>query len=401
MQEKLIIYLHEQDLSRPSWAVVDADGQVRQATHHDNADGLASIAEDKEVIVVVPAQDVLLTRATLPKMSRSRLAQALPYALEEQLIADVDSLHFAAGDLQADGSLPVAVIAHEKMQLWLATLQAWGLQPDSLLPMMLALPLEENNLHVVISELVVMRTGECQGFACDVGNFNALLDMALAAMPKQPTLIYIHNASHQALPPLSDLVVECREEKIEMGELIADLSSQAAKACPINLLQGRYASKKSRFPQMKKMWKWAACLGAAWVVLLFLYPAISYFILAKRVNGIEDQMAVIYKRNFPQANSMVAPKLRMEEKWRKVSAQIGENRLLLLIANVGKGMQATPNIKLNRLDFQNNQLTLELSAASSDQFTAFADYLTQQGLSVKQQNVNLIGERVNATLQIE
>src|SRR5689334_16197691 len=130
MQEKLIIYLNPTDLNLPSWAVVAADGVVRQSAHRDHATGLAHIAEGKEIIAIVPAEDVLLTKIQLPKMNRARLMQAVPFALEDELIADVDTLHFAVGEYEADKELTVAVVAQEKMQQWLGMLSSWQLKAD-------------------------------------------------------------------------------------------------------------------------------------------------------------------------------------------------------------------------------------------------------------------------------
>jgi type II secretion system protein L len=169
----------------------------------------------------------------------------------------------------------------------------------------------------------------------------------------------------------------------------------------LNLLQGPYAVKKSKFVQQDKIWHVLFGLVTAWVVLLFLYPTVSYLILQKRVSGIDAQIVEIYKRNFPQSSSIVAPKLRMEEKLQKANSAIGQNRLLLLLGYIGKGVTKAEGIKLKHIDFQNNQLTLELTVATSEEFSTFTDFLTQQSLNVKQQNANLTGSRINATLQVE
>ena len=401
-QEKLIIYLHSTEAEQPSWAVVDADGMVRQSASRDNASGLAEIAEDKEVIVIVPAEKVLLTAVKLPKMNRSRLLQAVPYALEDELIDEVDALHFAIDEYHADRDLPVAVVAHEHMQQWLNVLQSFGIQADSIMPAMFALPYEAEAWHVAISELVVVRTGLFQGFAGDKQNLATLLDAALMSSLQMPAQIHLHNYTNHAFSGVLEIPAKIQEDFLKESDWIKDFARHAAKnAGSINLLQGPYAVKKFRLPQMNKLWKITAGLAIAWVFLLFFYPALSYFILKHRMNAIEDQVAEIYKRNFPQASSIVAPKLRMQEKLQNLNADRGASRLLLLLGYVGKGMAETPNIKLSRFDFQSNQLSLELTAATSDDFSAFTDYLTQQGLSVKQQNANLVGSRINATLLIE
>src|SRR5215208_8214042 len=49
---------------------------------------LHELIRDKEVIVFVPAEDVLCTHVTLPKMKWSQAKQAIPFTLEERLAAD-------------------------------------------------------------------------------------------------------------------------------------------------------------------------------------------------------------------------------------------------------------------------------------------------------------------------
>lgn len=401
MQEKLIIYLHANDLTHPGWAVTDSEGGVSQSAYRDNAEGLAAIAEGKEVWVWVPAEDVLLVSIKLPKMSRARLIQALPFALEEQLIADVDTLHFAPGYHHAENDLPVMIVAHEKMQHWLSVLQAWNIQPDHLLPLVYALPYVENDWYLAMNEMAVVRSGLFQGFACDKTNLHALLDLNLEAAAHLPQRIEVKNYTSQPFHLPLDIPVTIREENSQPDQWISDLAGQCANAPALTLLQGKYALKKANLPRVEKIGKALRYAAVAWIVLLFLTPLISYFILRQRVSSIDNQIAQIYKRNFPQASNVVAPKLRMEEKLRKTSAQMGESRLLSLLGFVGKGMLETPSVKLKRFDFQSNQLTLELTAASSEDFSAFTDFLVRQGLNVKQKNANLTGEKVNATLEIE
>lgn len=395
MNSKIVIFLDSNN--HPGWAVLDSDRHAVRQVLDGNPEDLAADAREREVIVLVPGEDVLLVSAEVPKMNRARLAQALPFALEEQLVGDIDSLHFATGAYQADGTLPVAVVAHEKMRHWLELLRSWSVKADVLMPVSLALPYEESAWHVMLAESASVRSGVYHGFACERENLNEYLRLA-GPLPRQ---IHIHNYTSHACAGTLDDDIQCSEKLLPRSRMLADLASQAAQTQPLNLLQGQYAVKKSRLPHLHKMLQAAAVLAAVWVVLIFAWPAVSYFILKQRVSSIDSQIAVIYRRNFPQSASLVAPKLRMEEKLQKLSGQMGENRFLLLLGYMGKAMHAAPGVTLKRMDFQNSQLTLQLTAGSSDEFSAFTDYLTRQGLTVKQQNANLAGERVNATVTLE
>lgn len=402
MQETLVIYLHSEDLSHPSWAVIDHDGIVRETALHDQPEGLAHIAEGKEVIVLVPAEEVSLFLVTLPKMNHSRLLQALPYAIEEQLVSDVTHHHFAPGEYQANGELPVCVVAHEKCQEWLALLKTWQIVPDKMMSALFALPSSLITWTVVINHLALVKTAPFQGFACDQTNLNALLLLAESNAFTQPNLIEIFNFSKQPVSMTEPLLAPYQEHQLETENFMKMLGKGAtSQPVIINLLSGKYAIKKSKFPQIKKIWKITTGLAIALAAILLLSPLVSYFILAQSMRSLDQQVAQIYKHHFPQSTSIVAPKNRLEEKLQKLSNAMGDNRLLVLLGYVGKGLLETPGIKLKRFDFRNNQLSLELIANGSDDFTDFTNFLTQQGLNVKQQNVNLNGDRINAMLIVE
>lgn len=392
MQETLVIYIHAEAAERPSWAVLAADGSVRQHAYHDSAEGLAQIAAEKNIVVIVPAEDVLLTAVRMPKMNRSRLLQALPYALEEQLISDVENLHFAIGVYQPDTDLAVAIVAQAKMQQWQLLLQAWGVPAEIMIPLTFALPFSEDAWHVLIQDMAVLRMQALQGAACDIQNFPAFLAAALASVTVKPARIAIRNYSEHVVAEAVQVAPE---------DFIVDVARQALKTPYINLLQGHYAVKKSRLPPMDNLTRTVRMLSKLVLILLFFYPFGSLLILNHRAKTIDDNIAVIYKRNFSQATNVIAPKLRMQDKLNKLEAQIGENRVLLLLGYVGKALTETGGINLKRLDFQNNQLTLELTAATSMDFSAFTDFLSGKGLKLKQQNATLSGEHVNATVQVE
>lgn len=401
MQDKLVIYLHAQQLDRPSWAVIDEAGHINESVYQGEFTALSAVALNKAVCLLVPTEDVLLTTTMLPKMNRNRLLQALPFALEEQLIDDLDASHFALGEKIGDQWL-VAVAAHEKMEAWLALMRTHDIQLDAIIPSVFALPITSDTWQIYLADMALVRMGEIQGFACDVPNLNLMLDNALTQSNVLPASIELSNYTDAPYAPPAELIMPVTEQKASPSQFIRDLAAYLDEDKAPNLLQGRYAVKKAKRRQSQsKNLRPLLWLSGVWVALLLLYPLVSYVVLKSKLSSTNNEIAVIYKHQFPEASSIVAPKLRMEEKWQRLTAEAGENRVLVLFGHIGKGMQVSKGIKLNRADFQNNQLTLTLTAATSEEMTAFTDYLNNQGLSVKQQNVNLAGAHINATLQIE
>lgn len=400
MQQKLIIYLRAQDNINPDWVIVDESG-IQQKVRHGNAQDLSALADGKQVIVMVPAEEVVLTSAALPKMNRSHLVKALPFALEEQVIGDVDTLHFVPADNQSDENLSVAIVAKNKMQEWLALLQSWNVQADVLMPTLFGLPLEENTWIVALQDMAIVRMSAYQGFACDINNLNELLNIALHSTGQAPQQIHIKNYSSHTFVTALNAEINVKQDSHAENQLESDLAINTLKFPYINLMHGAYKSKKSRYPEMNKIWKTAMILSIALLSLLFLYPAISYLILNQRVNNISEQIAEVYKRNFPQSSSIVAPKLRMQEKLQAYMGHAGESKSLILMGTLGRAMNEAKGITIKRLDFQQNRMTLELSAASSQAFSRLTDFMTSHGLTVKQDSANLAGTHVNAIITVE
>lgn len=400
MRETLIIFLQNNAAIAPNWVVLGADNQVKEAICAGDPAALAALAVDKQIIVVVPAEEVLLTYVIMPKMNRSRLLEALPFALEEQLVEDVDTLHFAVGETQADGKLPVAVVAKKRMQEWVQQLQSYGVQSDQLIPLTFALPMEAETWAAINADVITVRTGDYTGFVCDHANAKILLTAALSSADVKPTKLRITSQTAIANSlQINDINVD--ELLYASNALYADCAQHAVKTPQLNLLQGQFRSKKSAFPYKGNAWRLLTYSLAAWIGLLVLYPFISYCLLASRANELEKEIASIYQKHFPNGGSLTAAQDKMQAKLQSLTTQTGDSRLFVMIGYIGKAIAGTPTIKLKQLNFQDDRITLDVSAATSGDFSKFNDFLTNEGLQVKQQHADLAGSRINATIVVE
>ncbi len=392
MTGKVIIYLNAADFNQSCW-------YLNGAHHVGDISLLTQAVIDKEVLVIVPARDVLLMSAQLPKMNRSRLLQALPFALEEQLIDDVEALHFAAGEEQADGQLPVAIVAKEKMQEWLTWLHQYQIQPTSMISAVFALATEPGAWSItLLFDGAIVRENANRGYGCDVDNLPSLLTASLETTNLKPEYINLNNYTLEAMRfplPISVHEVFAKDE-CSFLEFIANHDDQQA----INLLQGAYITKNPKKSEQKVGWRTVYILLAILLATIFLEPAISILLLQKEVHSVNAKIALIYKQYFPNSTSVVAPKQRLQDKWQQMSASSTDSAVLTQLAYLTKALQKVPTIKLKRFDYQSSTATIELSAPNSEDFASFTDDLTQHGLSVKQQNANLTEGRINASIQI-
>lgn len=407
MHEKLVIHLANDNVAHPNFALIAGDS-VLDLGFCTPWETIASFVPDREVWLIVPSEDVLLTTVTLPKMSHARLVQALPFAIEDTLIDELDTLHFALGKRQADESMPVAIVAHKKMQEWKTLLESHAIKADVLIPEALALPLAAAKWQIFISAgRAIVRTGFCAGFACEKTNLITLITLLKAQNLSLPETLDLREYGKMqspllASPTLSEtgFVINKEEGVYPEEEIVKDLSLAALKAPPLNLLQGTYAEKSLKSSTRKKLWIISGSLLFAWVVLLFVTPILSLIMLNHRFTLLETEVKTIYKNNFPKATTLVAPKLRMQQKLQQLTDQGGNSRLLRLLAFVGKGIGQN-QVQLQGFTFQDNRLSLEMTAATSDDISAFTEFLTREGLQVKQQNATVSDSKIKATLNIE
>jgi general secretion pathway protein L len=358
-----------------------------------NLEDIAANSSLYRVTVIVPGQDVLCLQTKIPKMSPHKLLQVVPFALEDQLLTDVNELHFAIGPALADNHWPVFVVAKKTMQAWLSQLAALNLQPACLLPETLAIPLTAGCWQVqLIADQAIVRTGPYSGFATDRQNLNELLALNLNADANQPAQIIIHNYTSQAADFTTE-TVEVIEKTYPSTTALTELFPSA----DINLLQGLFQPKASKKNHKKIGLR---CLAAALVMiaLLFTLHLISFAMLTHDFNNLEQQINSLYKKHFPNAKSVIAPKERMLTKLTQLTQQSTKNRLLLWFAYLGKSLSEITGIQITQLDFQNNQLNLQIIASNSDTLDRFTESLKQQGLSIKQQDVAVAGTNVKGTL---
>ena len=376
MQKRIAILLNPENSALADWVIVSEEGTTEQPVIQGELKNLAPTAKDAQVYVIVPAPDILLLQTQLPKLSRHKLQQALPFALEENLIDDVSQLHFATGPHQVDGLLPVAVVAKSKMQTWVEQMKTVGISPSAMISMTLALPLSEEAWQIyTYHDHKIIRTGKYSGFSADTALFDTMLD----AIPNKKNL--------ELIPEMSN------------STLLKTIADALPTLYFINLLQGSYPAKR-KSSNTKNVWKYAGILASIWLALAFLSNLTSLFILQYQASSINSAISKIYYRNFPHASSTVAPRERMEQKLKEVTGAAQKNNFLSLLATVGNSLSHSTGIRLQNLDYRNGILTLDVSSAAFDNLDALTRDLNANGLTVKQQNSAITGTQVKATLLI-
>ena len=315
------------------------------------------------LLVWTPPADTLLTQAILPTRNRRKIAQALPFALEEQLLGDPASLHFAYQRHDED-ALAVAVTARERMQAWLQTLHEARLQPTRLCPATLSLPLDVDDWGVAfVDGWIWLRTSPYAGMVCPATNHGppTLIAAALKearGTTQMPTRLTVFNA-----PP--DFAQEQWRTALEVEITVSEQSLWEARVNatpPLDLLQGDFAPARGLRKQLQPLVP-AAIIASIWLVGTLGFSVGNWWQLDRKHHSYQQVMTALFRQTFPDAKVVLDPALQMQRNLETLQAQTGgagNGDLLPLLAGIAPVMRANPQASLRTLKYEDAKLTLDL-----------------------------------------
>jgi general secretion pathway protein L len=388
-----------------SWLTLDDAGEPQGAVAHGRMQEALMLVPGRQVIVLTPASDVLLARAVVPNVGRQRLAQAIPYALEDQLGSEVEDLHFALGR-QADQAISVAVVARGKMDAWLEYLRGAGFQPDLLVPAVLALPYEEGT-WTVLREAggAICRSGVQAGFAADHDNLETLLSLAIAeagdAAPARLRIIDTPGAPALHAEAWSQTLGVSVSREAFPEDALAVLARNCHEDLAINLLQGDY-SRREQLEKLWRPWKPAAALLALWLIVYVGMTVSEVISLSRQAPKLQKQIEQAYLQAFPDASKVVNPKVQMQRRLDALRGNKGAgDGFLELLAQAGGPLKDTPNLELRNITFKEGQLNLDLRVQDLQVLDQLKQRLAAQSkMEVEIQSASSRDNKVESRLQL-
>ncbi len=388
MRKQLFIQLFEQQTGHVSEggeaAVLPASWVLRDeqrpsgALFHGNLQEAAAQAAGARVSVLVPGVDVVLAQVELPAMKAQRLARAVPFALEEQLAGDVDDLHVAIGQRDAQGRVANAVVSRQRLDDWLEQLKAVGLQADVMTPEMFGLQWEvedapgHNRWSMLIDGRVgLLRTGAQTGLAFETDSLlpvlQACVDDAGDTPPASLQLTVCGDDAFADSDEYRVLSASCAEQGIELSletknEVRSVMLAQGFdEQRAINLLQGDY-SRKQQLEKLLRPWRPALMLGGLWLLLQAGVFVMEYNRLATQDSELKEQIETVYREAFPESRNIVNPKVQMQRGLEKLRDSGGQSDgLLALLAQAGAVLKDTPGASLRTLRFKGSKLDVDVN----------------------------------------
>jgi general secretion pathway protein L len=391
-----ILYLHKK--GHVTQIQMNASGEILTQKNYSHLADLPAAEKGAGVIVIVPGEDILLTRVKIPKTNHRELLKAIPFALEEQLATDLNKLYFALGDFDTLEQLAVGVLDKEQFEIYLSQLRQFNVHADVLLPDYLAIPYKSNLWTVHIEKKrALVRTEKQAGFATDLDNLSMMLQLTFERSISLPHKIRIIN-KHGDIDDKFDKLKQNVEIEFIDNEKWAckELASQPA----INLLQGKYRS-KNKSSKLKTYWKIASITFAAWAIVLLGSQITELIYLNVHSKRLQKNIAAIYHQIFPGTHDVIEPEFRIKRELDNLSKSSRSNYFIALLGYVAPVLRQNPAIHLQSISYQDKQLTLQLEADKLSGLETFSHALTQQGLNVKQNRVDTTTKKIIAEIIIK
>jgi general secretion pathway protein L len=381
------------------WLPVDAGGIPQGEVRNGPLANAVREAEGRRVTVLVPGIDCLLTRVRIPGRNRQKLLRAVPYALEEHLSDEVEELHFALGDAGPEGDWPVAVINRHYMDGLVAALGDAGLEAQRVIPEMLALPQEGDEITALaMDDIVLVRTGPDSGYAVDAENLDAMLVMQQAE-DVAPLRLFVRP---DIQPPVVDEYLGEVTEVYYSDDPLAILA-QNPDAPAINLLQGDYR-RAGDWSRVWKPWRATAALLLAGVLVSLLAMGVDYYRLSRESEQLQARIEETFRAAVPGTRRVVNPRVQMQQQLDRLQrGGEGGTDFLAMLGKTGSVLKDIQGLKVDGLSFRSGRLDLDLKISSLQSLDQLKQALAERaGLEVEIQSATTgTDQRVQSRLRIQ
>jgi general secretion pathway protein L len=407
MMESLVIRLPEAADAPASWLVEDAAGARLSAVQTGPLNLATPLTAGKRIVVLVPGVDVLLAAPELPVRGAAKLAQVVPFALEENLAEDVDEMHFAIG--RRDGGrvgTPVAAVSHTRLRDWLERLRAAQIAPDVVVADNDPLPsLPAQTVVLIDADRLYVRQPGTPPAVVHAEPLAAALELAVldASTAETHLLVYLTPGDwteHQdTIDGLRSRVASLKVQLLPNG-VLPWLAHHAVTGAPLNLLQGEYAP-KSHWSDQFKTWRVAAILAGALVALNLLGKGVEIWHLGRVEKQLDASIESVFREAMPGEQNAVDARRRMEARLQAIrGGGTGGDSLLTALGSLGGAVAQVPETTLEALSFRGSVLDLKVTAKDVGSLDKLQRLVTERGMAAELQSSNPRPPGVEGRIQV-
>ncbi|MFZ2509291.1 MAG: type II secretion system protein GspL [Steroidobacteraceae bacterium] len=367
----------------PSWVITDAEGGGIGPVASGALAEAAPLAAGRTLVVIAPGASVSFALPELPVKGSARLAQVVPYAMEELLAGEIEQFHFAVGRTDASGRTLVAAVRREEMRSWLDTLAAAGLDPQALVPEPLCVPDNPGKIVAVIeSGRLLVRAPGTLPVALDAEPLTEAFALAGLIGEDRQVQLFVPpedwEQSREILEALRDATGSLDLQLLPDGALPL-LAAGGVRSEALSLLQGEFARRTGWSAEWRR-WRIAAFLALAAIALHVGVRGFELLRLHAEEQRLDAAIEQAVRTALPDVGRIVDPRAQIEQRLAGGGAADPAG-LLARLSAVGGALTGAGGPAIESLGWRNGSLQLQMTAPDTSAFVRFAQALTARGLA--------------------
>jgi len=366
--------------SQCEWALLQENG--KSTAGRSSLKDLPRPAD--RIQLIVPAAEVLITRASVPAAANRTAGSVLAFAIEEQTVSEPDANQVSWLGT-ADHDAVLAVVDKRGLERWRNALEAVGIRRYEIHSEMLFLPWTSGEWSIAWNgHEGFVRTGKLEAATTDSGDraspplsLQLMLDRA-EKDGQRPRSLALYTTAADTLPDLqaweASLGIPVRHAGPWDWRLAADREGAGlAQETP------RWRGLAGTLPKLRL---------AAWItgIALALHAValvVDWTLLASERQSLRRQMDARFRSTFPEAVAVVDPLLQMRRKLseaRHAAGQADSGDFLPMIQKVAPEMKDLPSGSIRVLSYEAGRMTLQIATLDEQSMNRIAGRLRQSGL---------------------
>jgi general secretion pathway protein L len=411
MTESLIIHLREG--AAPQWMVCNNDGHVIVNAVAGELAQATAMSTGRRVAVILPASEVLTTDSDAPAKGAAKLAQVIPFALEERVADEIENLHFAIGERDSvSGRIPVAVIARARIDALLGELRAAGLNPQAIYSESSLLPAMPGQLIALLDgDTLTLRTADAPPLVLPALSITDALEMALsmqtsavAGLEPAPLGLLLYaghdewQAHQDAVDAFRDRFSSVKVQLLPSGPLSV-LAPAAASGDAVNLLQGAFAV-TSPLELGWRSWRVAAVLAASLLCLHLGARGFELYQLRKSEVSLDAGIQQAFRAAMPGQQNATSARRRVAIRLNEIHSGGGGGALLPALSAIANARGSAPDTTIEAITFRNGTLNLQLIAPNAASLDAIGQQLRAGAWRADVMELTANGDSYRGRLQV-
>ncbi|MBU2706988.1 hypothetical protein KCM76_13420 [Zooshikella marina] len=345
------------------------------------------------LVLVVPGALTTLAWVATPSKQRKHIEQAVPYLLEERLVADIDQYHLTMLSPNEDNHVPCIALLKDDIRQLVETFTEAGLPLDVMVPESWLLAQQPSSVVCHQSQVTVVTATSAVGIVPEA--------LAAQLVPELIDLTEVQQAwadADSSLPSTMELPVEWQ---VISGHWLTWLSGLWQKTGNVNLLHHEWQP-CHRNNTGWKQWRWSIA-GVIMVISLGLAGLHGYAWHQERhAQRLEQATTDLYRKIFPNQKKVIDVVSQFKAQLKQRSGG-QDNAFLHTLFQLGHILQTGQpgQFTVRSLDFRNDgSFMMELLAKDLASVEQLISTSKAQGLEANLRSANNQRQQVLARIEL-